>query len=309
MNHILFATHFSRGSDRALDRAGLLAQRHEAQLTLLHVIDPSAAEQERMEQRERASARMRTARAHLLRRYQVVAAAVVRSGKVAHMIREVAKETNADLIVLGARHRRWLRDSILGATVERVLGTGGIPTLLVNTEAEAPYRRVSLALDASPASSRAVRIKEALLPDDDLRASVIHAYVPPYAGMLEYAGVNERAIMRYTLEWRRDVRSRIVAMLERAGANPNHYDIQLEGKEAPEGIVSAVKRNRPDLLVIGTRGQTWLRRLSLTSVASHVLREVECDVLVVPPTGRKGAVRGKSPGTRRRSVAQDPAAA
>lgn len=50
-----------------------------------------------------------------------------------------------------------------------------------------------------------------------------------------------------------------------------------------EAIEAGIRQLLPDLLVIGTRGQGGLKRVLLGSVADEVLRQVECDVLAVPP--------------------------
>jgi nucleotide-binding universal stress UspA family protein len=48
-------------------------------------------------------------------------------------------------------------------------------------------------------------------------------------------------------------------------------------------IKKAVKKADTDLLVLGTRGFTGVAHLFLGTVAGDVLRDVACDVLVVPP--------------------------
>ncbi len=46
---------------------------------------------------------------------------------------------------------------------------------------------------------------------------------------------------------------------------------------------STLAQQAPQLLVVGTRGLTGLKRVFLGSVADRVLREIECDILAVPP--------------------------
>lgn len=52
-------------------------------------------------------------------------------------------------------------------------------------------------------------------------------------------------------------------------------------------IEHAVKKADTDLLVLGTRGFTGVAHLFLGTVAGDVLRDVACDVLVVPPRPRR----------------------
>ena len=50
-----------------------------------------------------------------------------------------------------------------------------------------------------------------------------------------------------------------------------------------EEAKKAVEKADTDLLVLGTRGFTGVAHLFLGTVAGDVLRDVACDVLVVPP--------------------------
>jgi nucleotide-binding universal stress UspA family protein len=53
---------------------------------------------------------------------------------------------------------------------------------------------------------------------------------------------------------------------------------------APRTVIeAAVKKAERDLLVLGSRGRSGLAQIFLGTVAGDVLREVACDVLVVPP--------------------------
>jgi nucleotide-binding universal stress UspA family protein len=48
-------------------------------------------------------------------------------------------------------------------------------------------------------------------------------------------------------------------------------------------IKNVVKQTDSDLLVLGTRGHTGAAYVFLGSMAGNVLRDVDCDTLVVPP--------------------------
>jgi nucleotide-binding universal stress UspA family protein len=75
-----------------------------------------------------------------------------------------------------------------------------------------------------------------------------------------------------------------------------------EGDPAHEIVLSA-RHHGAGLVVVGTRGQTGLRRLILGSVARKVLLHAPCSVLIV----RDGPhVSGPNPGTRRRAEAVSP---
>ena len=54
------------------------------------------------------------------------------------------------------------------------------------------------------------------------------------------------------------------------------------GADAIEGLV---EQARPDLLVLGTRGFSGVKRLFLRSVAQQLMGSLDIDMLAVPPIG------------------------
>lgn len=62
---------------------------------------------------------------------------------------------------------------------------------------------------------------------------------------------------------------------------------------APAAILRAVGEVRPDLLVVGTHGRSWLSRLLLGSVAEALVAGSPCPVLTVPS---HSATEGSGPG-------------
>ena len=109
-----------------------------------------------------------------------------------------------------------------------------------------------------------------------------------------------------------DLLTKSDAAIERAGILSDHLNADLtllhvvvpdESQQALEQALLAAsaelqRRVRPprwrspDLLVMGTRGGSRLRRALAGSVANRVLHEASCDVLIVPE-GSIGATRSK----------------
>jgi nucleotide-binding universal stress UspA family protein len=48
-----------------------------------------------------------------------------------------------------------------------------------------------------------------------------------------------------------------------------------------QGILRVAQGMKPDLIVMGTHGRTWLRQTHLGSVAEQVVRNAPCPVVVV----------------------------
>jgi universal stress protein E len=194
---------------------------------------------------------------------------------------------------MGPHRKRPVRDALEGTIAEKVLAARRFPVLVVQDEARAPYRRVLLALDLSDASASAIRAAESLVLTPEVDATVVHAHEPPYQGMLHYVDVGTDAVARYADGWQREARSAVRDLLKYESAHFARYDILIEQQPSALGILGAIERYEPDLLVMGTQGGGRLRRALVGSVANRVLHESSCDVLIVPD-GSVGALRSRS---------------
>ncbi len=59
---------------------------------------------------------------------------LVKEGDFADTIIKTAKETNADIIVMGTHSRRWLESILVGSVAEKVLHHSEIPMFIVPTK-------------------------------------------------------------------------------------------------------------------------------------------------------------------------------
>jgi nucleotide-binding universal stress UspA family protein len=71
----------------------------------------------------------------------------------------------------------------------------------------------------------------------------------------------------------------------------SRYELVIENATPSAAIQKVVRRVRPDLLVVGTRGRGRLGRAVLGSVANRVLATARCDVLVVPDRAEGATAR------------------
>ena len=57
--------------------------------------------------------------------------------------------------------------------------------------------------------------------------------------------------------------------------------------EPRETLIEVAKRERADLIVVGSQGRTGISKLMLGSVSSHVVTHAPCSVLVVKQAGSR----------------------
>jgi universal stress protein E len=293
MMRILCATDLLRKSEAAIERAGLLSDQLGADLTLLHVVSPGASERALEQTLQMALAQTRSRAQPPLWRAQRTPNVAVRAGNPARIILDTVAKSKARLLVLGSHRKRPMRDALEGTIAEKALAARTSPVLVVQDEARGPYRRVLLALDLSEASSSAIRAAESLVLAPEVDARIVHAHEPPYQGMLYFADVGMDALVRYADGWKREAERAIRDLLKYESAHFARYDIHIERQPAAVGILQAIERYEPDLLVMGTHGGGRLRRALVGSVANRVLHEITCDALIVPE-GSFGASRSKT---------------
>ncbi|MCL7466812.1 universal stress protein [Phaeovulum sp. NW3] len=281
LKSILAASDLSTRSTPAVQRAVQLAQCFDAALCVLHVVEDDLFE-------DRMRDEIRSAEDYLTD--QVAGFGKPQSGEVAvmtghafHVIGEEARVREADLIVMGAHRRQFLRDVFVGTTIERVTRTAGRPVLMANSKTATRWRKVFIATDMSEASSHAARKAHDLGLLNDADVSFVHGYAPISRQMMTHAGIPAERVHE---EAERDFQStrrelgRFIQSLDLGNLNYNARIIEGVGADAIAGLVEQAK---PDLLVIGTRGLSGIRRLFLGSVAQELMGSVEIDVLAVPP--------------------------
>lgn len=283
---IVAATDFSTRSHRALRQAGLLARARRAELHLVHVVDEDLpADLARMEERE--ARRVLTEQIGSMPELpdERCHATVIRGHPFDGILRASAA-VNADLIVMGAHRKQFLRDIFTGTTIERVIRGGKYPILMVNNEAQRHYERVLVPVDMSETSADAIRfgLSAGLLDDG---ATLLHAFSPVGKRRLLSSGTSSEVISGYIDGERHGAMEEMSRFLVANEFGIGRWSIRVEEGLPMQVIARAVAEKRPDMLVLGTHGRSGLLRALIGSVTEEVLRSLNVDVLVVPPARRE----------------------
>jgi nucleotide-binding universal stress UspA family protein len=145
IRHILCPVDFSRTADAALSRAGMLARRFGAELTVLHVVyDPldvaclhiphPPLEQLREEMIKEAERTLQGRVRRTLRLVPRARTAVVVGPPFQEIVR-YARDHQVDLIVMGTQGLTGLDHLIMGSTAARVIRTAPCPVLSIRAAA------------------------------------------------------------------------------------------------------------------------------------------------------------------------------
>lgn len=252
-----------------------LAAEWDAQVNLLHVIDDDSPPELLEGLRTRASDWIDQ---YGKKQGEPEPNILIKTGDPYAEVLAAADELEPDLIVLGSHRKRSLIDGFLGTTGERLLRVSSRPVLVARGEPLTPYQRVLAAVDLSENSARALLAGQQLgFLTEEL--TVVHVFHVFGQGKVREVGVDPGP---YVEEQRARVAQEVDAFLADLDLTDAPRTVLLrEGRVARE-ILDVAEALGPDLLVLGTRGRTGLKRFALGSVAEAVMRAAPCDVLAVP---------------------------
>lgn len=277
---ILIATDLSGRSDKALARGLLLATAYGASVRVVHVVDDDQPKSLVEEEAARAADLIEAMVKPMVDRLKIATPEIeIWRGLAAVAIAKLAAETKPDLLVMGAHRRQLLRDVFVGTTVERVIRTCERPVLMVNLDADVPYRKALAAVDLSQHSIDALKFASRVGFLGCEKLAIVHAFIPLADGLMRYADVEKSKIDEYVESIADDAHKALVHMLSEEGLARLDPEVIVEEGDPVGVIKSAVERLNPSLVVLGTRGQTGLKQMLIGSVANAVLRDLECDLL------------------------------
>jgi nucleotide-binding universal stress UspA family protein len=293
---LLIPIDLSPATERILGRATLLPLAQNAQLTLLHVVPKLLPREARRRAERDAEKALQLAARNVARQLpkSVQVTPSIRVGVAAAEITRHARSRKAELIVMGRGGGRALRDIFLGSTAERVIRRGQLPVLVVRLPPREAYRRPMLALDTSRAAHAVVAMALRVLAAPRPSIGLVHAYDAPYHDFIypslaadlgrEYRNYYRRKALR---DITRTVATALMEAKSPRGDVPSWKTYVRYG--SPRTVIpDTVAKAAADLLVLGTHGHAGVAHAFLGSVAGDVLRDVPCDVLVVPP-GTQGS--------------------
>ncbi|RRJ33671.1 universal stress protein [Halocatena pleomorpha] len=285
---VLIPTDGSKGIEGAITHGLALAERYDATVHALSVVDLGVFEeidtdvsflQSVRESRTAAAHRATAAVQSQASDYNVTVVDAVREGDPAHEIVSYADE-HADLIAMGTHGRTGLGQYLLGSVTTSIVRTAAVPVLtnrLTDPPRSTAYTDILIATDGTAGSAAAIEHAIALARRYE---ATLHAlYVVdtkldqnlPVQNVLEQDG--QRAV------------SAVTTAAESDGVSTTK---QVVPGIPHEEIRSTIEERDIDLLVLGTHGRKGLDRFVLGSVAERLIRVADIPVLTVRSTDAAG---------------------
>ena len=270
------ATDLSPRSDRALRRAFRLAAQQDARVIVLHVVD-DAAPSDLATQIQNGSRQVLDRFVESIRN-GVDAEIRVIPGDPASDVVNAIRSAGADLLIVGTHRSDRLLDSFYETTAQRIVRLSACPVLTVADRNDHDYASVIAATDFSPGAAAAILHAAEIAPEAII--TPLHALHVPYRGMMSYTSPPADDIEQ---SFRLEAKEADAAWRAANALPGNCGPTEIMPGSPLSVLAEKVRSGRVDLIAAGAHGRVGQRRALLGSVASDLLRNPPCDVLVARP--------------------------
>lgn len=277
IRQIVVGTDFSHPAATALGWASAIARAHGATLLLVHAY---AQQDHGLSQQETRAALAGLAAVENAHGLQVHVE--LREGAAAQVVSAVARESGADLLVIGSRGRNPISRLLLGSVADATLRQVTLPTLVVHPGDSARTPRAAnllVGMDFTPQADRAAAFAARLAaPGGASGVGLLHASPLP----TPFVGVEVPAV---PIVEPAENDAPIREALARRVATLGGHGVRVEGLTCPGSPVEALRDiaqdREADILVVGTNAPAGAAKLLLGSVAADLVHQADRPVLVV----------------------------
>ncbi|QFU03316.1 universal stress protein UspE [Halomonas sp. THAF5a] len=273
---LLFASDLSAENRAAFARAVRLAVESGARLDIIHVLDPYLPHRVLHDLEAAVVADLHATLTDLREDYALPEPQsliqTMAGAPYAEIIRE-AHERQADMIILGAHRKRGQPDLVAGTTLARVLRSAPCPVLSVSHLATQAWQDILVPVDFSLTSRHTLR--ETLKRFPEARLTLLHAWDIPGERELgsngDFARWRDREVERLRTQLERET-EQLMSELD----DVPELELVLEQGDPLEVLMTRLRRQPPDLLALGSRGQPGRQ----SQITERLLAEPHCDIML-----------------------------
>jgi len=231
---------------------------------------------------------------------------LVRDGIPGGEILSAIEKHRIDLVVLGTRGRTGLKRFLLGSVSEWVLTEAPCSVLIVRKKAGSVMKKskslnILIGTDGSVDGNAAIEfVRQLKFPEsshvtvchvleqqDSLQAELSARLTVTGSSNLKKLGTKIRQVRED------DGNTLLNASVRRLNRRGLPVEKKLAHGHPADQMLTLAQRKKTDLLVVGSRGMTGLRRFFLGSVSHKLVQHAPCSVLVVRQPQESRRVNGK----------------
>ncbi len=285
---ILAAVDFSSSSFQVLAHAAKLASASSRELIAIHVVSASRLRdwEESMGKAAAAAERVREVTGRLKDLVGeacdgVSAGIAVRIGKPYRVIRDLASEVGADLVVLGAHD---VLNGRLGSVASHCARSIPADVLILRDWQGQRVRKIAACVDFSLASAAGLERAIDVARIHQASLEIIHVIFPPsrdpWGRMLEQRMDDDASYETIVAERARDRMSAFLEPFLSRLAEIESSTTFLEGESPAAAITAHIKVENIDLTVMGSHAGSWVEDFVLGGNAERLMHDSTSSVLI-----------------------------
>ena len=275
MKTILFPTDFSENALHASDYAGLLAQKFEANVVLLTIYSiPIATDYQMPYDIQDFSMEMKAASEKNLQRFalkfiktsnlpQERVSQRVEYGFVADVITEIAKDINADMIVMGTKGASNLLEKWIGTTAQTVMKNAECPVWIIPQNANITYPQKFL--------------YAADLQEDEISAThKLMEFVTPLNALCKVIHIDDY----FEADVNQEVKEKISDLKEQFKDDDNVFVRNIRRDDIIEGLETYIKSYKPDVLALAVYEKSLFSKIFEQSITNYFVYDATLPMLI-----------------------------
>ncbi len=282
-SNILFATDFSPAAAHAIPYIKRIAKYYDANLVVLHV-RPSAVnpmtEPPYWPDEETVRKENEMLRQQLLDTFAGIRTiALIEEGNIQFRLREAITKNNSDLVVIGTRGHKGIREKLLGSVAENIFRTSTCPVLTVGPHADTPLgahgkiRAILHGTGLTSPSPAAAAYAVSLALKFQARLVMLQVIAEPKAG--------ERVSADDVTQAAKDLLRKLVPPKTGERWKPEFF---VERGNPADRILEVARMREAGLIVLGAKAEQGVPSAAthLPNATAHkVVARAECPVLTV----------------------------
>jgi len=204
----------------------------------------------------------------------IQAKVLVEVGDPRDLILEMEEKEDPDLVILGSHRKGLIEKILIGSTAEKVVKHGKKPVLVVKGSEPTLSKEVLIAYDFSKTAQNMVEFALRFLKPFKVRVKLLHVEEPIDLPLVE------RMIQSIYQKYREEKFKYLEGLKGRF--EEEGFDVSVEvvsGKDPAEGIMDSIHQD-VELVMMGSRGLSGIKRVVLGSTSTEVFRKVEVPILI-----------------------------
>jgi len=212
----------------------------------------------------------------------------IRKGDPAEEIIQAAEELQPDLVVLGSHGIEGMKHYLLGNVSDRVLRHACCSVLIVKPSPKLPTPagsadqalpwRILMPYDDSDPAKKAIKLCASLPLDDNAEVNVV-SIMPMIHMYRQDIRQQMNTIWQQQKHAKEDALKGAVSALQ--WSTPHVSSTLVESADVSGAILEIAEKDAMDLVVLGYKGRSAVKRFLLGSITSRIVHHAPCSVMVV----------------------------